>query len=153
MSITVACRAHVAYNHRMNTATSPAIRGRIGPHSRVLARGSLGGKIDGRSREGRFLRAFEADLLKQLPGPASAAQALLVRRASRAALRLELMDEEMMEKGEISAHAGRVYGALGNNLRLALKELGIKPPAPPRGLTLADYIAAKTAAKASTVAT
>lgn len=110
----------------MITGASPSLDQRVGPHSRILARGSLGGRIDGRSREGRFLRAFEGDLIKQLGGSPSAAQAFLIRRAARSALRLELMDEELSEKGDVSAHAGRVYGALSNALRLTLRELGLR---------------------------
>ena len=113
---------------------------KLGPHSRVLIRGSVGGKVDGRSREGRFLRSFEHEIIKQLGASVTPAQRFIVRRAARAALRLELMDEELLQTGELSAYASRAYGALSNALRLNLRELGIKPPEP-KPASLGDIMA------------
>ena len=109
----------------MESATSIT---KLGPYSRTLARGSLGGRIDGRSREGRFLAAFEAGLIAQIGSPTTA-QRFLIRRASRAALRLELLDEELQATGELSAHGARIYSALGNSLRLCLREIGAEAAA------------------------
>jgi hypothetical protein len=39
---------------------------RLKPDSRALGRGALGDAIDGRSREGKFVRRIEAELLDQL---------------------------------------------------------------------------------------
>jgi hypothetical protein len=39
---------------------------RLKPDSRALGRGALGDAIDGRSREGKFIRRIEAELLDQL---------------------------------------------------------------------------------------
>jgi hypothetical protein len=41
-------------------------RDAIGPYSKLIDRGALGGAIDGRSREGRFLRAYERQLVEHL---------------------------------------------------------------------------------------
>jgi hypothetical protein len=63
---------------------------------------------------------------KQLGGNPTTAQRFLVRRAARAALRLELLDEELNETGELTAHGARIYSALGNSLRLLLREIGLE---------------------------
>jgi hypothetical protein len=49
----------------------------------------IGDAIDGRSREGKFLRKCEAELVAQTGGEPSFAQRLLVRRIARAMLKLE----------------------------------------------------------------
>jgi hypothetical protein len=124
-----------------------AIHPKIGPYSRTLDRGAIGASIDGRSREGRFLRAFEAALERHVGGSPSLTQKVQIRRASRAMLRLELLDEKM-SAGTWSDHDGRVYGALNNSLRLYLRELGLKP-AEAKPASLKDYVAAKTASRAA----
>jgi hypothetical protein len=98
---------------------------RIGPYSRLLSRGAIGGSIDGRSREGRFLRAFEAELTKHIGGNPTVTQRVLIRRAARAMLRLELFDEKMAA-GEWTDKDGKVYGGLSNSIRLIMRELGLK---------------------------
>jgi hypothetical protein len=101
---------------------------RLGPYSRLLDHGT----VDGRSREGRFLRATEARLLDHIGAGASCAQRMLINRLARVALRLELFDEKMAA-GPITDHDGRVYGALHNSFRLMLREIGLRAmPAPAR---------------------
>jgi hypothetical protein len=110
---------------------------RLGAYSRVLERGAIGDSLDGRSREGRFLRAFEASLTEHVGGSPSTTQKILIRRASRALLRLELFDEKMTSG--LTDHDARVYGGLSNTLRLAMRELGLRGAADkPR--TLADVL-------------
>ena len=113
---------------------------RVGPHSRALRRGVVGDQIDGRSREGRFLRAAEAELIAHVGGEPSFTQRLLIRRAARAMLRLELFDEKLAS-GNWSDHDGRTYGGLQNAVRLMLRELGLKAPAKDRAPSLADIAA------------
>src|SRR3954447_18527237 len=113
---------------------------RLGPHSRTLCRGAIGRSIDGRSAEGRFLRAFEAQMTAHLGGQPSAAEVLLISRLARVALRLELFDEKITA-GTLTDHDGRVYGALHNSFRLMLRELGLKA-APPAAPSLAELLAA-----------
>jgi hypothetical protein len=81
---------------------------RLKPHSRALGRGALGDAIDGRSREGKFIRRIEAELLDQLGDNPSFAQPLLIRRA---ALKLELYDRKIAQ-GEVNGHDSRMYGGL-----------------------------------------
>ena len=123
----------------METDTS---RTKIGPYSRTLDRGAIGASIDGRSREGRFLRGFESGTLKQLGSNPSFTQRVAISRLARIALRLELFDEALVNGKGLTDHDARVYGALHNSLRLLLKEIGLKAtmsPAP----SLRDYVASK----------
>ena len=108
--------------------------------------------VSNRTREGRFLKHCERQLVAQIGGDPSFAQLVLVRRAARAMLQLEKMDAQMA-RGEWSDHAARTYGGLGNSLRLNLRELGLDrtkgkraPPAP--SPSLADYVADRRAATA-----
>lgn len=50
----------------MKPALSTIGQMRLKPDSRALGRGALGDAIDGRSREGKFIRRIEAELLDQL---------------------------------------------------------------------------------------
>jgi hypothetical protein len=112
------------------TISSPTIR-RVGPHCRALRRGVIGDDIDGRSREGKFLRKCEAELVAQVGGNPAFATRLLIRRIGRAMLKLELFDAKMTA-GTWTDHDARTYGRLSNALRLMLRELGLKA-APPKG--------------------
>jgi hypothetical protein len=130
----------------METVASHSASRPIGPHCRALKRGVIGDAIDGRSREGKFLRKCEAELVAQVGGQPSFAQRLLIRRIARAMLKLELFDAKMAA-GNWTDHDARTYGGLSNALRLMLRELGLKP-APARKPTLAEYLAGKQAVAA-----
>jgi hypothetical protein len=134
-------------NHLMTTSASASNRASIGPYSRMIDRGSLGHGISGRSREGKFLRRVEKELVAQVGGAPSFAQRLLVRRIARAVLRLELLDEKMAA-GNWTDGDARTFGGLSNALRLMLRELGLKA-VPQTTPSLQDYITQKTAAKAA----
>jgi hypothetical protein len=131
----------------MTTATSSANAPRLGPHCRSLRRGVIGDAIDGRSREGKFLRKCEAELLAQIGGEPSFAQRLLIRRIARAMLKLELFDTKMTA-GTWTDHDARTYGGLSNALRLMLRELGINAAPKDKPLTLADIAARHSGAGA-----
>ena len=79
----------------MTTATSSNGQRRFGPYSRAIQRGVVSDVIDGRSREGKYLRRIEAELAAQLGGSPSFAQKLLIRRISRMMLRLEEFDRKL----------------------------------------------------------
>ena len=83
--------------------------------SRVIRRGSLGDRISGRSREGRFVRQCERELLIQLGPSVTFTQKMLVRRLARALLRLELLDEKAM--ASMTDHDARTFSALSNQVR------------------------------------
>ncbi|HEX4113637.1 MAG TPA: hypothetical protein VH020_13980 [Stellaceae bacterium] len=123
-----------------------ANQGRIGPYSRLLARGA----VSGRTREGKFLRAVEAQLAEHVGGSPSLPQRMLISRLARVALRLELFDEKMAN-GKTTDLDARVYGGLHNSFRLLLRELGLKATAakPP---TLAEIAEKITASKRESAA-
>jgi hypothetical protein len=117
------------------------------PHSRTLTRGVIGAAIDGRSKEGRYLRAVEADLTDHAGGALTTTQKILVHRCARLMLRLEIFDEKLTT-GEMTGHDARTYNALQNSLRLALRDLGLKGKAEKSALSLADIAARHRSASA-----
>jgi hypothetical protein len=131
--------AFLAHNRGMTTVTSSANTPRLGPHCRSLRRGVIGDAIDGRSREGKFLRKCEAELIAHCGGSPSFTQRLMIRRCARAMLRLELLDGKM-EDGSWTDHDARTFGGLSNALRLMLRELGLRAT-PDKTPSLSEYIA------------
>jgi hypothetical protein len=121
--------------------TLPAKTRRIGPYSRAF-RSALGDQFDGRSREGRFIRKVEAEIVAQLGGTASFVQLSLIRRVARTMLQLELLDKKF-SSGNWTQLDGHVQGGLANNLRLTMVALGVKA-APPAKIGLAEYLAGKS---------
>ena len=110
------------------------------PRSRVIKRGVLGDQIDARSKEGRFLRVCEAELLAQIGADGAQptfAQSMLVRRAARAMLRLELLDEKAA-KGNWSEHDSRLFSGLNNTVRLLMREIAAQSPKPGKKEPVAD---------------
>jgi len=66
----------------MKPALSTMGQMRLKPDSRALGRGALGDAIDGRCREGKFIRRIEAELLDQLATTSSPVNSgALTRRA------------------------------------------------------------------------
>jgi hypothetical protein len=80
-------------------------------------------------RPAKFLRRCQAELVAHVGGPPSFAQKLLIRRAARAMLRLELFDARM-SSGDWTDHDARTLGGLNNALPLALRELGVRETKP-----------------------
>jgi hypothetical protein len=99
-------------------------------------------KIDGRSTVGRRLRAITRELIEHCGGAGqiSAAQRYLVERVAIDLIRLELLDDKMAA-GTISIGEGRIAHALRNSVRLALREIGMKP-AKAKTLTLQEHLSA-----------
>ena len=114
----------------------------LGAHSRAIRRGVIGDKIDGRSAEAKFLKKIAAELANQIGREPTFAESMLIRRASRSMLQLEILDSKLM-LGNWSEYDSRVQGGLNNNVRLCLRELGIKPAPKPKA-TLGEYLAAKS---------
>jgi hypothetical protein len=112
----------------MTTPSLPAKTRRVGPYFRA-SRNALDDQFDGRSREGRFVRKVEAEIVAQLGGTASFIQMSLIRRAARTMLQLELLDKKF-SSGTWTQLDGHVQGGLANNLRLVFRELGVKAPQP-----------------------
>ena len=137
----------LAYVCCMKTATSAASSPRVGPYSRILTNGAAEG-FDGRSREGRFLRRVEAELLAQISGEPTFAQTLLVRRICRLMLQSELLDAKLASGEGFTPHDGRTYSGIQNAARNALKDLGLKAAPRAKPLSLTDYAASKAAQRA-----
>jgi hypothetical protein len=116
-------------------------KSRVGPYSDFFRRGALGKQFDGRSAHGRFLKKVELSLLDQLGREPTFAETLLIRRAARSTLQLELLDEKF-SSGTWTDCDSRVQGALSNGLRLSLSALGLKPQ-PPKKIGLDEYLASK----------
>jgi hypothetical protein len=66
---------------------------------------------------------------------------MLIRRAARSLLQLELIDARVTA-GDMNECNSRMMGGIANNLRLTLRELGIKAP-PPKKVSLTEYLAGK----------
>jgi hypothetical protein len=74
-----------------------------------LLRGAIGDAVDGRSREGRFLRAYEHSLIEHVGSKPTAVQKVLISRAARLALHLELMDRRSLTDFGMSDRDSRQY--------------------------------------------
>ena len=124
-----------------STASAPGIAP-LRPHSRALSRGVIDDGIDGRSREGRFLRAVEAELVEHVGGSPSTTQRILIHRCARLMLRLDIFDQKLAD-GAMTSHDARTYNALQNSLRLAIRDLGLRSKGldGPAVLSLADIAA------------
>jgi hypothetical protein len=131
----------------MTTPSLPAKTRRIGPHSRTFKDGSLGLSLDGRSSEGRYVRRVIAELTAQLGRAPSFAESLLIRRAARVSLILDLFDSKILAGEAWTQVDANTMGGVAGSLRLILRELGLKPVAPAKKKDLATYLAEKSAAK------
>jgi len=129
----------------MNAVDPPRKLRALSAESRVLRRGVLGDRVDGRSREGRFLSQIERELVAQVGKP-SFTQKLLIRHLSRAMLRLELLDEKSTA-GTLTDHDGRSFSALSNQVRLLARELGVKAAPAEKLPDLHDIVAAHGTAR------
>jgi hypothetical protein len=147
-------RISIAKNRRGNGQSSARFRlgdgresgpgrGGLGPYSRAIDRGAVGGIIDGRSREGRFLRAYERQLTEHVGGSPSIVQRALINRAARLALHLELMDERALADGDaFTTHDHLHYVSWSNALGRLLVRLGIEGAAE-KTPSLSQYLASQ----------
>jgi hypothetical protein len=84
-------------------------------------------ELDGRTLEGRR----ERELIRQLTdclgvGELTMLQDLMVRRAARLVLALEIAERQLIVKGKCDASASRLIHGWLQALRLVLRDLGIK---------------------------
>jgi hypothetical protein len=73
-------------NHTDIKAGSPKGPRRLGAYSRVLECGAIGDTLDGRSREGRFLRAIESELTRGRRANLRVEERVLLRRVAKIAV-------------------------------------------------------------------
>jgi hypothetical protein len=104
-------------------------------------------KLDRRTRESRLMAAARAELVAHVGGAPSSTQRVLIERAARLQLYIEVMDRETLESGSMSERNSRQYLAWCNALRLCLRELGVKAAKAEKMPSLGDYLASKAAAE------
>ena len=81
-------------------------------------------------------------LVEHLGGAPSRVQMEMIRRCSRLALHLELMDEQLLSGERMSDFASRQYLAWSGSLMRALRLLGLQATKQRSGLTLGEIIGA-----------
>lgn len=113
----------------------------VGPYSRPKAFA----KLDGRSQAAKYLKATRAELTAHLGGKLTAPQRMLVERAAKLALQVELMDSRMTVAGAMTDHDSRTYLAWTNSLRLIMRELGLEKSQDVPGNRLQQHLARKAA--------
>ncbi|MGH2506093.1 MAG: hypothetical protein ACRDHZ_01520 [Ktedonobacteraceae bacterium] len=107
------------------------MRRRLTPYGRRI--------VDGRSHEGRFLRAARHALIRQLGGNVTPAQATMVERIAWLQLRCSMLDEKIVS-GNFTEHDSRQYLAWSNTLRKTLVALNLELH-PESKTTVADILA------------
>jgi hypothetical protein len=106
-------------------------------YSKLLLNGSREA-YNGHSREGRYVAALEAELVKHVGGePLSIVHKLLIQRIIRLQMQLLLFDEKLADGQIWTPHDLRTFSGISSAFKNALKELGFKPAAPP-ALSLAE---------------
>ena len=125
----------------MTVAVTRQKAARVGPYCRAISKGIVGDAFDGRSREGKFLRRCEAEIVSQLGGDPSFTQTLLVRRVARLMLQAELFDVKLASGEAFTGHDGRTYGGIQNAIRAGLRDIGLKSVPKDKPLALADIFA------------
>lgn len=122
----------------------PRDRKTLGPYSRTLRRGAIGASLDGRSTTGRFVRDLEAQLVAHVGGAPTITQKLLIGRIVTTTVQLAALDEKLASGSNWTDCDTRTHAALVNRQRLLLRELGMKPAAPPVP-SLAEHLARRAA--------
>ncbi len=100
--------------------------------------------LDGRTRESKFARAVENELVGHVGGRPSVAQYLLIRLVAIKALRLALMTNHVLTEQSINERDDRQFLCWANSLRRDLDVLGItrRAEASPRLAELLGHRAA-----------
>jgi hypothetical protein len=112
----------------------PDKRSITGPYSRLIDRGALGA-INGNTKEGKFLRAYEQSLVDHVGGQPSITQRALISRTARLALHLELLDERAIIQGKgLNPTDCHFYAVWSNSLARHLSKLGFEPSKTRRAL-------------------
>ena len=86
-------------------------------------------RMDGRTREARFLCRARAEMVQHVGGNPSATQRTLIEQAAQLQLRLAVMDRRFAETGAQTDHDSRTYLAWSNSLSRLMRQLGVKAAA------------------------
>jgi hypothetical protein len=97
--------------------------------------------MDGRSKIARLIRTTKADLVEQLGGAVSPAQALIIQSAALKAARLYLLSEKLIAGDDPSDGSDHHALAWLNSMRLDLMALGLERRAKDISPRLEDIIA------------
>ena len=97
-------------------------------------------KLDGRTREARFIATLRADLVRHVGGSPSVAEAELIDMAVDSAFEIEAMKRRRANGGSLSLHDHRAFLAYQNAYRRTLSVLGLKGVAE-RPPSLAEILA------------
>lgn len=84
--------------------------------------------IDGRTLEARREKEVVAELVAHVGGHPSAVQKILIARAARLTVVIELLERQVVEHGEVADLAGRQILAWVGTLSRILKLLGVERP-------------------------
>ena len=96
-------------------------------------------KLDGRSREVRFVAEVESALATALGGDPSVQERLLLRRVAVKSMRLALMESELLKgSSDVSETLARDYLRWSREIREDLRLLGLKRRAKPL-INLEEY--------------
>jgi len=97
---------------------------RVGPHSRPKPIA----EVDLRTKEGKFLQAYEKMLVRHVGGDPSITQWALITRTARLALHCELLDAQALKDGKgLTVTSQHFYCVWTNSLARHLAKLGFEP--------------------------
>jgi hypothetical protein len=83
--------------------------------------------LDARTLEAKRERVIMTELIQHVGGAPSSVQRILIARAARLLIKIELMEKQIIEGGDVGDLAGRQILAWVNSLRQILALLGVKP--------------------------
>jgi hypothetical protein len=126
------------YNWVSNNEKYPWINPMIGPNS---TSGRLA-KLDGRSKEAKFQRQVQTELIGALGGEdrVTFAQRMLVGLAAIKALRLMMLAERLIAENNPPEEVDRRFAWFSNSLRRDLQALGLERAANAKVPSLSSYI-------------
>lgn len=102
---------------------------KVGPFSRERSLSN----VDGRTQAGRVLRAYEADLLKEIGPKATVAHRMLAKSAALKATRITLLTKKLLDDGTLAEGSDPLMLAWMNGLRADLIALGLLQPLSAKG--------------------
>ena len=117
-----------------------------GPRSLVIEAVDISGEVTRESLAGRFLLAYERQLVKHLGKPPSVIQRLLIQRMARIALHFEMMDKAVFSEGKpMPLEDFDVYFRWNTGFMKMMENLGFgkrdERPRPEDQVALKDYLA------------
>lgn len=133
-------------NHCESTNATTRIRPpltRIRPNSRPAAFA----RLDGRSREAKFLARERARLTEHVGGNPDIAKQVLIEQVAVLGLHIAIQDAHFAEAKTMTIHDSKQYIAWVNTRARLLRQLGAA--APPAAPSLQDYLRERAAQQAA----